>query len=737
MIIFADPIANGLYFILVAATAALPLLVIVLIVDLTLGRRLAPAYRSLLWTLVAVRMLVPIGLPNTLGVPNLWWAVFEGGSPHKAPDAKRTTPQMADSPPVILATRVIEVTGADPGMPLPRVETSPPPRTADERSLAWEDLIALGILCLWPIGAFIIMGRAVIGSLRFAARLRRIPAVKDAEVNDLIAEICRTMQITRPPRVKYVPDLSAPALFGTLRPTLCLPESENPLSRNELRMVVIHELAHLVRYDGTIAWLLMVVRAVHWFNPLAWFVTRQVAHTRELACDDAVRRFTATTEHRTYGELIVRFAAARPSINLGLMGLWFARPIRRIRSRVDACSTERTSRWRMPRPLSLLVVAVVAYFGFTDRAPSKVVVPPSPLQLPPASPEVVTAAEAALARSLDPRPEGSEVIETRNYKVAQALVKLAAADPEADSLHWLLTHIRPDGEKFPQPALVAADRESGTITLRMSRHEHTGFAQALAGIEQSGPWKIDIEIRFFLLSHLEMLGDIAWENANHVTQPSRSRPEAWPPADSTAGGDASISMESTSTSHGSFLTLLIDDDQMRRVMQNAQRARRNSVLSAPRVTLFNGSGGIVRDESYTPFVTGIARSSDPGTSKVEPVISVLSEGTRLELHATVIDDNALELNCRATFSEIESVRAGRVVGLDHTVQVPKASQIVLQALNCRFSPGKTLFAVPIARLREGNLPVDNLCMALTPRWFPATPPRADVMPYIDETTGNP
>ncbi len=741
MNIFADPIANGLYFTLVAATAAIPLLLIVLVVDLTLGRRLAPAYRSLLWTLVAVRLLVPIALPNTLGVPNLWWAAVEEGSPHEAPSVKRTTQPNAESPPVIPATSVMGITGADPSMPLPRAEASPTPRVVKDRSLDWEDFIALGILSLWPIGAFTLLGRAVIGSVRFTSRLRRIPAVSDPVVIDLLAEVCRTMQISRAPRVKYVPGLSAPALFGSIKPTLCLPETEQSLSRDELRMVFIHELAHLVRFDGYVAWVLVVVQSIHWFNPLAWFVTRQVAHTRELACDEAVRRFTATSEHRTYGDLIVRFASARPSVNLGLVGLWFARPIRRLKSRVEACSAERTRRWRLPRPLALVLVALVACVGLSDRAPSRTIETSTTLPVPHiVSPEVVAAAKMAVAQTLDPRPAGSEVIEVRDYDVSHTLAKLLAADPEADPLHWLLTHIRPDGEEFPKPALVATNREAGKITLRMSRNEHTGFAEVLAGIDRSGPWKIDVEVRFFRVTDFEMFGDVDWEKAFYTTPISDPRQEEWPQADEDLAGEAVISMASTSASHGAFTSALIDEDQMRRAVQNAHQGRRSRILHAPRVTLFNGSGGMMRDEACAPYLTGLARSSDPERQSLEPVVSVLSEGSRLEFRGDVVDAGTLELSCRAIFSEIDSVHEGRIPGTQHVLQVPKVNQVVFQARRCRFSPGQTLIVPSIARLQDGGQPVESLCVALTPRWSPATAPRHDAptepTTYIDETGGS-
>src|SRR5690606_26803612 len=159
---------------------------------------------------------------------------------------------------------VIDAAGADLTMPSAE-EARPAPATPREpaESLWWAELIAIGIFMVWPLGALVLLSRSVIGSMRFAARLRRLPVVSDTAITELLEEVARVMLIRRVPKVKYVPGLSAPALFASLRPTLCLPETDEPLSRNELRMVFIHELAHLVRYDGIIAWLLTVVQAVH------------------------------------------------------------------------------------------------------------------------------------------------------------------------------------------------------------------------------------------------------------------------------------------------------------------------------------------------------------------------------------------------------------------------------------------------------------------------------------------
>src|SRR5690606_25891933 len=150
---------------------------------------------------------------------------------------------------------------------------------------------------------------------------------------------------------------------------------------------------------------------------------------------------------------------------------------------------------------------------------------------------------------------------------------------------------------------------------------------------------------------------------------------------------------------------------------------------------------MVRDESITPYVTGLVRSKDLADRNLRPIISVHREGSRLELHASVVDSGTVELSCRAVFSEIESVREDRVPGSGHAIQQPIVHQVVLQAHRCHFGPGQTLVVGPLRALVEGGVEggrhTDWMCFALTPRWSPAAAPSLDVMTYIDERATTP
>ena len=77
---------------------------------------------------------------------------------------------------------------------------------------------------------------------------------------------------------------------GVLKPRLLLPEGFTAWSAEKQRAVLLHELAHLQRGDPLALWAAQWVKALHWFNPLAWLTLRQLRADQERACDDTVLR---------------------------------------------------------------------------------------------------------------------------------------------------------------------------------------------------------------------------------------------------------------------------------------------------------------------------------------------------------------------------------------------------------------------------------------------------------------
>jgi hypothetical protein len=67
-----------------------------------------------------------------------------------------------------------------------------------------------------------------------------------------------------------------------------LPAEANHWPADRIRLVVAHEMAHLIRRDWLIQLVAELARAINWFNPLFWIACARLRGESEYACDDIV-----------------------------------------------------------------------------------------------------------------------------------------------------------------------------------------------------------------------------------------------------------------------------------------------------------------------------------------------------------------------------------------------------------------------------------------------------------------
>ena len=100
-------------------------------------------------------------------------------------------------------------------------------------------------------------------------------------------EQCRS-NWNQPANVRLSNRITVPMVWGFLRPIILLPVEADQWQTERLRAVLLHELAHIKRWDWTMLMVTQIMCAVYWFNPLVWFVAHRVRIEAEQACDDQV-----------------------------------------------------------------------------------------------------------------------------------------------------------------------------------------------------------------------------------------------------------------------------------------------------------------------------------------------------------------------------------------------------------------------------------------------------------------
>jgi len=100
--------------------------------------------------------------------------------------------------------------------------------------------------------------------------------------------------------------VSVPTALGLFKPAIVIPYwVMQELSPAELNQIVLHELAHLRRWDDWTNLAQQLVRALFFFHPAIWWIEKRVALEREMACDDAV---LTEASPRAYAECLARLA---------------------------------------------------------------------------------------------------------------------------------------------------------------------------------------------------------------------------------------------------------------------------------------------------------------------------------------------------------------------------------------------------------------------------------------------
>ena len=101
--------------------------------------------------------------------------------------------------------------------------------------------------------------------------------------------------------------VNVPSAIGFLRPAIVFPAWLLPqLSADEIAVILLHEHAHLRRWDQWTNLAQKFARALFFFHPAVWWIENHLTLEREMACDDIV--LAQSQSPKAYASFLVSFA---------------------------------------------------------------------------------------------------------------------------------------------------------------------------------------------------------------------------------------------------------------------------------------------------------------------------------------------------------------------------------------------------------------------------------------------
>jgi beta-lactamase regulating signal transducer with metallopeptidase domain len=256
------------------------LILMVLALARALGGRLGPRWRVILWGLVGLKLLVPAFLPGMPGLGN-WFRPPVAAPVVPVPMIRTEGMVTAD-----VATSALANSGV----------------MAAESGALWATLP----VAAWGVGAILFFLSIVWRQRRFEKRAGLQPC-RDARLLGQVRDVARELGVCQDFHTVLGPAGGTPAVCGVARGRLILPcDWEARFDPAALRLILMHELEHIRRYDVLQNWIAAFVNAVHWFNPIVWIAVSRFQSDRELLCDAQTLSRLAPSERFDYGRTLLR-----------------------------------------------------------------------------------------------------------------------------------------------------------------------------------------------------------------------------------------------------------------------------------------------------------------------------------------------------------------------------------------------------------------------------------------------
>jgi beta-lactamase regulating signal transducer with metallopeptidase domain len=164
----------------------------------------------------------------------------------------------------------------------------------------------LWLFVVWAVVAGLALARVGLGLWQLRKLRASCTPMDAAGLDPLLRATLQRFQV-RSVQLCQSDLLRVPTAIGFLKPLVVIPAwAMQELSTAELNSILIHELAHLRRWDDWTNLAQQVLKALLFFHPAVWWIESKLALEREMACDDAVLAETANP--RGYAQCLVSMA---------------------------------------------------------------------------------------------------------------------------------------------------------------------------------------------------------------------------------------------------------------------------------------------------------------------------------------------------------------------------------------------------------------------------------------------
>ena len=149
----------------------------------------------------------------------------------------------------------------------------------------------------WISGIYLLL--LVLPLLRFIRNFRYVQVIRNYGLSKIpvdwriyVQQHSELMGIRKKVEIWVSDFVASPVTIGFLKPMILVPAAAiNHLTPQQLEAILLHELAHIRRYDYLLNLLVNIIRTILYFNPFVAALAKSLEREREKSCDEMVLQF--------------------------------------------------------------------------------------------------------------------------------------------------------------------------------------------------------------------------------------------------------------------------------------------------------------------------------------------------------------------------------------------------------------------------------------------------------------
>ena len=333
------------------------LIIILFALDILLRKKLRAVFRYWIWMIVLVKLMLPptLALPTS---PVYWFSdkIHNPVSNAPIPEETQTYPHAAyhESP----SHKNIATAGFIANETSYTEQNSTTSIIEPKVQLSWQGYVFI----IWLI-SIVIMISLLIQRTFFIKRLISQSQKANEKLTESIERARLQMKLKNRVELRLSETAISPSVCGLFKPTILIPKTlAEKINVNDLKAILLHELAHIKRYDLWVNLVQAILQIIYIYNPLLWIANIVIRNVREQAVDEMV--LVAMGEQaEEYPKTLLnisRYSFGSATLSLRLIGV--AESKKALFSRIKHITTKpfpTSTKLGLSRALTIIIAAFI------------------------------------------------------------------------------------------------------------------------------------------------------------------------------------------------------------------------------------------------------------------------------------------------------------------------------------------------------------------------------------------